>query len=55
MIRGDRRRTLVGEAMDLAACKVCGANAGDPCRTPNDKTRAPHKGRVAKASKAGVS
>ena len=36
----------VQAAINLKACKTCAALRGDPCRTPSNATRAPHKGRT---------
>jgi hypothetical protein len=45
------RTSYVSEAarLDLAECPACGAQRGDPCRSPNDKTRPPHRERTAAA------
>ena len=37
--------TPVGAAIGLGACDNCKALRGDPCRTPNGRTRMPHAGR----------
>jgi len=46
--RGDttvRGNVFNAVVMNLARCDVCGADVGDPCRTPRWKTRRPHRGR----------
>jgi hypothetical protein len=48
-------RDNVYDAIGRPPCPTCGVGAGDPCRTPTFRTRAPHQARVASAIKVRVS
>jgi hypothetical protein len=39
------RRSRIREAMKYQRCPTCGANPGDPCRTPSWRVAELHKAR----------
>jgi len=45
-LKAIERSGPVADAIQLPACPDCRAAKGDPCRTPGDRTRKPHAGRL---------